>query len=105
MTAASVNDVVEKIGRQCLVENIIRKYSNTIDGIYGDLSQDIYMSLLADNKIVDIYNKGQINYYVARIVKNNICSSTSRFYRKYIYPDKQTDDIYDYTSRIEENND
>ena len=50
---------------------------------YDDLVQDILIELLNQTKIVDLYEKGQLKFYVMRIVRNNIQSNTSRFFYRY----------------------
>ena len=65
-----------------IIQNITK---NSEDEDYKDLEQDIYMELLEkpENVLESIYNRGQISYYLTRIVMNNIKSKTSRFYYKY----------------------
>lgn len=69
-----------------MVENIIANIAkNTTDEDLKDLANDIYLELLEKNEelLVGIYERGQMNYYITRIVINSINSKTSRFY--YIY--------------------
>lgn len=51
----------------------------------NDLEQDIYVELLEkdDDVIETLYNKNQLNYYLTRMVINNINSKTSRYFYKY----------------------
>lgn len=83
------NEVVGIIARDNLVRKIIDKVTDSGKTAadptsLGDLENDIYLSLLEDEKIVGIYEQGHANYYIARIVINNICSSSSRYYRNYL---------------------
>lgn len=69
-----------------MVEKIIANIAkNTTDEDLKDLANDIYLELLekSEDLLVGIYERGQITYYITRIVINNINSKTSRFY--YIY--------------------
>ena len=83
------NQIVEIIGREKLVEKIIQ---NITDGkcsdptALADLAQDLYVSFLEDTKLPGIYNEGHISYYVTRCVVNNIVSSSSPFYYRYLRP-------------------
>lgn len=83
------NQIVEIIGKDRLVEKIIQ---NITDGncsdptALSDLAQDLYVSFLEDEKLPGIYDEGHINYYVTRCVMNNIISSSSPFYRRYLRP-------------------
>ena len=88
------SEVVNEIAKLGIVESIVWKVTSSgataadPDSL-PDLIQDIYLSLLEDKNIVEIYEEGHANYYIARIVSNNIMSSTSRYYRKYLMPLKQ----------------
>ena len=50
-----------------------------------DLVQEIYLILLEYNqtKLQELYDNGQINFFLTRIIKNQWCSNTSPFYKKY----------------------
>lgn len=59
-----------------------------------DLAQDVYLGLLVDaEKTQTLYDKGELKYYIARILMNNIASSTSPYYRTYIMPLNMQDPI------------
>lgn len=90
-----MNTIVELIANQHLVEDII---SNVVKDsnkeCYKDLANDIYLELLEkpENILLCIYERNQIQYYLTRIVLNNVNSKTSRFYYKYCRWDlKKTD--------------
>ena len=77
-------EVVERVAREGWVEECIKTVSGGVwRSEYSDLVQDILIELLDQTKIVDLYKKGQLRYYVMRIVRNNIQSNTSRFYYRY----------------------
>lgn len=52
---------------------------------FDDFVQEIYMVLLEydQSKLRDIWDKGQFNFFLTRIIKNQWCSNTSPFYKKY----------------------
>ena len=76
--------VVEYIARSKLIQECILIVTGGVwRSEYSDLVQDTLIELLNQEKIVDLYKKGQLRYYVMRIVRNNIQSNTSRFYYKY----------------------
>ena len=50
---------------------------------YDDLVQDILIEMLNQTKIVDLYEKGELKYYVVRVIRNNLQSCTSRFFYRY----------------------
>ena len=76
--------VVEYIARSKLIQECIKTVSGGVwRSEYDDLVQDILLELLDQTKIVDLYKKGQLKFYVMRVVRNNIQSTTSRFYYRY----------------------
>lgn len=80
----STREVVELVAKEGWVEECIRTVSGGVwRSEYSDLVQDILIELLDQNKIVDLYKKGQLRYYVMRIVRNNLQSCTSRFFYRY----------------------
>ena len=80
------NRIIEEIARNKLVEKIIKKIGRYEDETnLQDLAQDIYVELLfTDEALLNkLYDNSQLNYYITRIVKNNIISKTSNYYYKY----------------------
>lgn len=74
-----------------------------------DLEQEIYMILLEydKNKIVELYNKKQLRFFIVGIIQRQYNSKTSPFYKKYkkyytlvdanvINNEEVTDDNYNY---------
>lgn len=90
--------VVELIVKDKILDQIINNIAkNAKDEDLNDLKQDIYLELLEKNEdwLYGIYERGQMNYYLTRIVLNNINSKTSPFYyryRKYKRQEVQIDD-------------
>lgn len=86
---------IAKSGELKKIISNITKNSNDED--YRDLEQDIYLELLEKDEetISKMIDNGQINYYLIRIVTNNIKSKTSRFYYKYRKNKKQESSIED----------
>ena len=80
----STRGVVEEIARSKLIQECILIVTGGVwRSEYDDLVQDVLVELLDQTKIVDLYEKNQLRYYVMRIVRNNIQSNTSRFYYRY----------------------
>ena len=77
------------MSRSNTVEKIIYKLlpasKNRFD-CPDDLVQDIYVLLLEkdDKLIIDLYNKGEIGYYLLRVVRNQLISKNSKYYYTYI---------------------
>ena len=80
----TVEEVVERVAKEGWVEECIKTVSGGVwRSEYSDLAQDILIELLDQPKIVDLYKKDQLRYFIMRIVRNNLASSTSRFYYRY----------------------
>ena len=80
----STREVVEYIARSKLIQECILMVTGGVwRSEYDDLVQDVLVELLDQTKIVDLYEKNQLRYYVMRIVRNNLQSCTSRFYYRY----------------------
>ena len=80
----TVEEVVELVAKEGWVEECIRTVTGGVwRSEYNDLVQDILIELLDQEKVVSLFQKDQLRYYVMRIVRNNLQSSTSRFYYRY----------------------
>ena len=82
-------EVVDIISRDHLVEKIVFKLLPASKNPFDcpeDLIQEIYLLLLQkdDNLIVNLYNKGEIGFYILRISRNQLLSKNSPYYQKYI---------------------
>ena len=76
--------VVEYIARSKLIQECILIVTGGVwRSEFDDLAQDVLIELLDQEKIVDLYKKGQLRYFIMRIVRNNIQSNTSRFFYRY----------------------
>ena len=81
----TTREVVEYIARSKLIQECIKVVTGGVwRSEYDDLVQDLLVEFLGQGKkIVDLYKKDQLKFYIMRIVRNNIQSNTSRFYYRY----------------------
>jgi hypothetical protein len=84
--------IIEKIAQEKKVEELIKNISKQPDltqNHLDDLSQDIYIQLLEKppTLIQSLYEKNELHYYIARMLVNNIHSTLSPYYYKYIKPE------------------
>ena len=91
-------EVINIIARDHLVEKIVFKLLPSSKNPFDcpeDLIQEIYLLLLQknDDLIVNLYNKGEITYYLLRVVRNQLLSVNSKYYYTYIKFKAQSDDI------------
>lgn len=90
----TIQEAVKTVADERLVERIVDNITSS--GMTSqdpdslrDLCQDIYLSLLTDEKFVSIVEEGHQNFWITRIVMNNILSSSSRYYHRYLLPHKR----------------
>lgn len=91
-------EVVDIIAKEHLVDRIVNKLLSSSKNPFDcseDLIQDVYLLLLekGDKLIVDLYERGELAYYLLRVVRNQLLSKNSPYYQKYIRFKSQSDDI------------
>ena len=77
------NEIIGLLAKQHVVEQLVQ--SLTQSPYKDDLCQDLYIDLLnkAEDLITGMYYRGELLYFIRRMVSNNINSTTSPFYQKY----------------------
>ena len=82
------NEIIEEIANKGTLHTLIQNIGGTTDPDLKDLEQDLYLDLYtkSEKTLQELYEKDQLNFYLARMVTNNIHSSTSRYYTKYKKP-------------------
>ena len=77
--------IIDEIGKDKLVEEIVYNIGSKGDEDLKDLIQDIYINLLEkeDSLIETLYSTNQLKYFIIRMVVNNIHSKNSPYYTKY----------------------
>lgn len=76
--------IIEELYREKVIRNIITNM-NVFEGDIDDLEQEIYTILLEydADKIIEMYNKKQLKFFIVGIVTRQYFSKTSPFYKKY----------------------
>ena len=82
-------EIIDELSRTNTVEKIIFKLLSCSKNPFDcpeDLIQDIYLLLLEkdDKLIIDLYNKGELGFYLLKIARNQLLSANSPYYTKYI---------------------
>ena len=98
-------EVINIIAKEHLVERIVNKLLSSSKNPFDcseDLIQDIYVLLLEkdDKLIVNLYEKGELAYYLLRVVRNQLLSKNSPYYTKYIKLRANSDDISEAANTI-----
>ena len=91
-------EVINIIAREHLVDRIVNKLLSSSKNPFDcpeDLIQDVYLLLLekGDKLIVDLYERGELAYYLLRVARNQLLSKNSPYYTKYIKFLAHCDDI------------
>ncbi len=86
-----MNGLIETIAKERTVENLIRRLRvSQGESKYNldDLAQDIYISLMEkpEDVLEGLYERRELEYYILRMIVNNICSKTSPYYTAYKKP-------------------
>lgn len=83
-----------------LVERIVNRFAYTYklpNDHLADLVQDIYLILLSKpiDFLYGLMRREEHAFYIIRIVRNQLLSNTSPYYRTYVIPQiKKTDILY-----------
>ena len=91
-------EIIDELSRSNTVEKIIFKLLSCSKNPFDcpeDLIQDIYLLLLQkdDDLIVNLYNNGELGFYLLKIARNQLLSKNSPYYTKYIRFQSNSDDI------------
>jgi hypothetical protein len=87
-------EIVKTLAEYNTVERIIQNIG-TQSPYASDLAQDIYEDLLKKDEdyIKKLWENNEMTFFLVRMVKNNINSVTSPFYRKYEMFRKKSDEL------------
>ena len=82
-------EIIDIIAREHLVERVVNKLLSSSKNPFDcpqDLIQDIYLILLNsdENLIVALYNRGELGFYLLKVARNQLLSTNSPYYTKYI---------------------
>lgn len=88
------NEILSELAKEKFIENTLKNISKGSFKNIDDLSQDLYLKLLEkdEDKIVDLYEKKQLNYFIVKMITTNLFSPRSDYaydYKK--WDDKRTD--------------
>ena len=98
-------EVLDIIAREHLVERIVNKLLSSSKNPFDcpeDLIQDVYLLLIekSDKLIVDLYERGELGYYILKVVRNQLLSVNSKYYYTYIKLGANSDDLTQATNTI-----
>ena len=91
-------EIIDELCKNSTVEKIVNKLVSSSKNRFDfpdDLIQDIYVLLLEKDEdlIVNLYNKGELGFYLLKVVRNQLLSKNSPYYTKYIKFRAYSDDI------------
>ena len=76
-------EIVDELAKGRVVEEILGKVAKCpVEGELCDLVQEVYLTLLQydEEKVRQMYERGELRWFVTRIVTNQYASATSPFY-------------------------
>lgn len=76
--------VINILAHNKVIEKLLRNY-NFSSPYCKDLCQDLYVELLnkEESLIVGLYERNEIEFYIRKMISNNVNSVTSPFYKNY----------------------
>ena len=91
-------EVIDIIAKEHIVERIVNKLLSSSKNPFDcpeDLIQDVYLLLIekSDKLIVDLYERGELGYYILKVVRNQLLSVNSKYYYTYIKLGANSDEI------------
>ena len=95
-------EIIETIAKQRMVEQIVSNIAKKDDDTLKDLCQQIYVDLLQkeEEKIVQLYENGQLRFFIVRMVSNNIFSCNSPYYALFKRYSSKASNIDDFIGMI-----
>ena len=89
-------EIIDQLARERRVETMLANIAKKpVTGTLEDLCQMVYLILLEYDgaKIEDLWENGQINFFIARILLNQYKSSNSPFYKLFRKYESKCQDI------------
>ena len=102
------NQIINELAKNKVIEKLVANISpddnspGALSSDNQDLSQLIYLTLLEkpNSLIEDLYSKGELIFYVIRIITRNVYSTTSPYYRTIKKFKNKTTDIDDLKNQL-----
>lgn len=100
-------NIIDEIAKTNQVEKIVFKILGSSRNPFDcprDLIQDIYLLILTkdDDLVVNLYNKGELGYYILKIVRNQLLSKNSPYFYTYIRFGSSSEDLDNVKDKIYE---
>ena len=82
------NEIIEEFFKNGEIHEIVKNITKTDNTLAEDLLQEIILILLEydEKKIINLYNKKQLKYFITRITSHQWNSITSPFHYTYRKP-------------------
>ena len=80
------NKIITKLYNEGLVQTLVQKYSDDLlPQDLEDITQDIFVYIceFSEEKIERLFDDNILNFYVVKIIKNQMKSKTSAVYKNY----------------------
>lgn len=78
-------EIIKELADNKKIEEFVQNTAKTTAPELQDLAQDIYVYLLEydDEKIIGMYERNELEYFISRMITNQYISTSSPFYTKY----------------------
>lgn len=90
------NEIVEKLAKNKEIEKMIINCAKCSNPWFDDLANDLYLDLMTkkDGFLQELEDKNQLNFFLSRMVMNNIVSKNSPFYTNYMKWEQRRSELY-----------
>lgn len=94
------NEIIEKIYREGIVRKHLRIYFGEYEEDLKDLEQDTYVILLKlpEEILNDLLSNNKLENYISAILRRQVRSKTSYYYKKYKEFRDKSSEIYENTT-------
>ena len=91
--------IIDRLARERRVETMVENIAkNPLSADLKDLAQMVYLILLEydEDKLTDLWEHNQINFFIVRIILNQYRSSNSPFHKLFRKYGRRTEDITEF---------
>ena len=91
--------IIDRLARERRVEAMVENIAKQpLSADLKDLAQMVYLILLEydEDKLIDLWEHNQINFFIVRIILNQYRSSNSPFHKLFRKYGKRTEDITEF---------
>lgn len=93
----NAREIITELAENKVVEKIVNNIAKRTYPYTADLCQDIYLDLLEKSPgvIEGLYERNELNYFIAKMARNNLLSIHSPYYQHYMRWNERKSELTD----------